>query len=223
MDDLGNAKHSNRKPNKIWVDHGSEFLNNKFKSFLKENDIEMYSTFNEGKSIVAERFIKTLKNKIYKHMTAIGKNVYIDALDDIVKKFNSIVHSSIKMKSKDVTDIKYVEYSEETNKKDPKFKVGENIKISKYKNIFAKGYTPNRSEEVFIINKIQNTVPWTYLVNDLNGEKTKSSFYEKELQKTDQKEFRIEKVIRNKENKLYVKWKGYDDSFNSWINKKDLL
>ena len=183
----------------------------------------MYSTFNEGKSIVAERFIKTLKNKIYKHMTAIGKNVYIDALDDIVKRFNSIVHSSIKMKSKDVTDIKYVEYSEETNKKDPKFKVGENIKISKYKNIFAKGYTPNRSEEVFVINKIQNTVPWTYLVNDLNGEKTKSSFYEKELQKTDQKEFRIEKVIRNKENKLYVKWKGYDDSFNSWINKKDLL
>ena len=98
---------SNKKPNKIWVDHGSEFYNNKFKSFLKENDIEMYSTFNEGKSLVAERFIKTLKNKIYIHMTTIGKNVYIDDLDDIVKKYNNTVHSSIKMKPKDV---KYVEY-----------------------------------------------------------------------------------------------------------------
>ena len=76
---------SNRKPNKIWVDHGSELYNNKFKSFLKENDIEMYSTFNEGKSVVAERFIKTLKNKIHKHMTTIGKNVYFNDLDDIVK------------------------------------------------------------------------------------------------------------------------------------------
>ena len=85
--------------------------------FLKENDIEVYSTFNEGKSVVAERFIKTLKNEIYKHMTTIGKNVYTDVLDDIVKKYNNTVHSSIKMKPKDVTDIKYVEYSEETNKK----------------------------------------------------------------------------------------------------------
>ena len=117
LDDSGNSKHSNRKPNRIWVDHGSEFYNNNFKSFLKENDIEMYSTFNEGNSVVAERFIKTLKNKIYKHMTTIGKNVYIDVLDDIVKKKNNTVHSSIKMKPKDVTDIEYVECSEETNKK----------------------------------------------------------------------------------------------------------
>ena len=104
---------SNRKPNKIWIDHGSEFYNNKFKIFLTENDIEMYSTFNEGKSVVAERFIKTLKNKIYKHMTTIDFN----DLDDIVKKYNNTVHSLIKMKPKDVTDIRYVEYSEETNKK----------------------------------------------------------------------------------------------------------
>ena len=165
----------------------------------------MYSTFNEGKSVVAERFIKTLKNKIYKHITTIGKNVYIDVLDDTVKKYNNTVHSSIKMKPQDVTDIKYVEYSEETNKKDPKFKIGDHVRISKYKNIFAKGYTPNWSEEVFVVNKVPNTVPWTYLINDLNGEEIKGSFYEKELQKTGQKEFRIEKVFKNKENKLYVK------------------
>ena len=176
---------SGRKPNKTWVDHGSELYNNKFKRFLKENDIEMYSTFNEGKSVVAERFIKTLKNKIYKHMTYIGKNVYFNVLDDIVKKCNNTVHSSIKMKPKDVTDDSFPEYIEESNKKDPKFKIGDHIRTSKYKNVFAKGYTPNWSKEIFFINKIQSTVPWTYLINNLNGEEIMGSFYEKELQKTD--------------------------------------
>ena len=156
-------------------------------------------------------------------MTFIGKNVYIDVLDDIVKKYINAVHSSIKMKPKDVVDDSFIEYSEETNEKDPKFKVGDNVRISKYKNIFAKGYTPNWSEEVFVVNKIQNTAPWTYLINDLNGEEIKGSFYEKELQKANQKEFRIEKVIKKKGDKLYVKWKGYNNSFNSWINKKDIV
>ena len=213
----------NRKPKKIWVDHGSEFYNNKFKSFLKENDIEMYSTYSEGKSVVAERFIMILKNKTNKHMITTGENVYFNDLDDIVKKYNSTGYSSIKMKPKDVTDDSFIEYSEETNEKDPKFKVGDNVRISKYKNIFAEGYTPNWSEEVFVVNKVQNTVPWTYLINDLNGEEIKGSFYEKELQKTNQKEFRIEKVIKKKGNKVYVKWKGYNNSFNSWIDKKDIV
>ena len=134
---------SNRKPNKIWIDHGSEFYNNKFKSFLKKNDIEMYSTYAEGKSVAAERFIKTLKNKIYKHMTTIGKNVYFNVLDDIVDKYNNSFHSSIKMKPKDVNDDSFVAYNEETNKKSPKFRVGDNVRISKHKNIFAKSYTTN--------------------------------------------------------------------------------
>ena len=127
------------------------------------------------------------------------------------------------MKPKDVTDIKYVEYSEETNKKTPKFKVGDNVRISKYKNIFAKGYTTDWSEEDFVDNKVQNTVPWTYLINDLNGEEIKGSFYEKKLQKTNQIEFRIEKVIKKKGDKLYVKRKGYNNYFNSWIDKKDIV
>ena len=101
---------SKRKPNKIWIDHGSEFYNNKFKNFLKENDIEMYSTFNEGKSVVAERFNQTLKNKIYKHMTTIGKNVYFNVLDDIVDESNNSIHSSIKMKPKDIKDNNLGEY-----------------------------------------------------------------------------------------------------------------
>ena len=108
-------------------------------------------------------------------------------------------------------------------KKGPKFKVNDHLRISKYKNIFAKGYVPNWSEEVFIVNEIKNTVTWTYTINDLNREKVIGTFYEKELQKTNQKEFRIEKVLKRKGEKLYVKWKGYGNSFNSWINKKDIV
>ena len=115
------------------------------------------------------------------------------------------------------------EYNEDSNEKDPKFKVGDQVIISKYKNIFAKSYSSNCSEEVFVIKRIKNTIPWTYVINDLNGEKIIGSFYEKELRKTNQKEFRIEKVIKRKRNKLYVKWKGYNNSFDSWIDKKDLI
>ena len=158
----------------------------------------MYSTHNEGKSVVAERFIRTLKNKIYKHMTTVGKNFYFNVLDDIVDKYNNTWQSSIKTEPKDVTDSVFVEYSEDFNKKDPKFKVGDHARISKYKNIFAKGYTPNSSEEIFVVKKTKSSVPWTYLISELNGEEIVGSFYEKELQKTDQKKFRIEKVIKKK-------------------------
>ena len=103
--------------------------------------------------------------------------------------------------------------------KNPKFKVADNVRISKYKNIIAKGYTSNWSEEVFVINKIKNTVPWTYVISDLNGEKITGSFYEKELQNISQKEFRIEKILKRKGDKLYVKWKGYENRFNNRIDK----
>ena len=199
-------KQSNsRKPNKIWVDKGSEFYNAYFKEWLRDNDIVMYSTHNEGKSIVAERFIRTLKSKIYKYMTSVSKNVYIDKLDDIVDEYNNTYHTTIKMKSIDVKDNTYINADKEINNKDPKFKVGDRARISKYKNIFAKGYMPNWSEEVFVIKKVKNTVPWTYVINDLNVEEIIGTFYEKELQKTNQEEFRTEKVTKRKGNKIYVK------------------
>ena len=184
------------------------------KNFLKINNIEMYSTYNEGKSVVSERFIRTLKNKIFKHMRTTSKNVYFDVLDDIVNKYNNTVHRTIKTKPIDVTDDSHAEYNENFNKKDPKYKVGDNVRISKYFKIGQKN--------LLLIN-IKNTVPWTYVISDLNREKITGRFYEKELQKTSQKEFRIKKVIRRKGDKLYVKWKGYDNSFNSWIDKKDLV
>ena len=131
-------------------------------------------------------------------MTAISKNVYIDVLDDTVNKYNNTIHRTIKMKPIEVTDDSLAEWSEESNKRNPKFQV--HI-------LFAKGYAPNWSEEIFVIKKVKNTVPWTYVINDLNNEEIIGSFYEKELQKTNQKEFRIEKIFKRKDDKLYVKWK----------------
>ena len=163
-------KQSNRKPNKIWVDQGGEFYNNVFEKWLSDNDINMYSMYNEGKSVVAERFIRTLKNKLYKHMTATGKNVYHDVLDDEVYKYNNTKYSTIKMKPIDVGDNNKRVYIDEHNENDSRFIVGDRVRISKFKSIFAKGYTPNWSSEIFIVDKINDTVPYTYNLKDLNDE-----------------------------------------------------
>ena len=144
----------------------------------------MYSTYNEGKSVVAERFIKALKNKLYKHMTATGKNVYYDVLDDVVNKYNNTKHSAIKMKPIDVKDNNKRVYIDEHDEKRIRFKVGDRVRISKFKNIFAKGHTPNWSREIFIVNKINDTVPFTYNIKDLNDEEIIGSFYDRELQKS---------------------------------------
>ena len=124
------------------------------------------------------------------------------------------------MKSIDVKDNTYINTDREVNNKDPNFQVGDHVRISKYKNIFAKRYTPNWSEEVFVIREVKNTVPWTYIISNVNAEEIIGTFCEKELQKTNQEEFRIEKIIKKEGNKLYVKWKGYDNLFSSWVDKK---
>ena len=139
-------------------------------------------------------------------MTSISKNVHIDKLDD--------------MTPVDLKSSTYIDSSKEINKKDQKFKIGDIVRILKYKSIFEKGYVPNWSEEVFVIKKVKSSVPWTYVISDLDGEEIVRTFYEKELEKNNQKEFIVEKVIKRKDDKLYVKWKGYDSSFNNWINKR---
>ena len=177
-------KKSGKKTNKIWVDQGGEFYNNVFKKWLSDNDIIMYSTYNDSKSVVAERFIRTLKNKLYKQITTNGKNVYYDVLDDAVNEYNNTKHSSIKMKPLDVGDNNKRVYIDEHNEEDSRFKVGDRVRISKFKNIFAKRYTPNWSTEIFIVDQVYDTVPYTYNLKDLNDEKIIDSFYDKELQKT---------------------------------------
>ena len=171
--------NSMRKPNKISVDKGCESYNSSFKKWLKDNDIEIYSTQNEEKSVVVERFIRTLKNKIYKHITAVSENVY--RMDDIINEYNNTYHRTIKMKPSEAKDNTYIDSFKEVNDKDLKFKVDDHVRISNNKNICAKGYTANWSEEVFVIKEVENTVPWTYVINDLNGEEIIGTFYEKEL------------------------------------------
>ena len=158
--------HSKRNPNKIWVDKGIEFYNSSFKKWLKDNNVKIYSTCSKGKFVIAERFIRNLKNKIYKCMTLILKHVYIEKLDDIVNEYNNTYHSRIKMKPFDAKSGNCIEYNVYSNDKDPKFEIGDHVRISKYKNIFAKGYTPNWSEEISVIKNVENTVPWTNAINE---------------------------------------------------------
>ena len=146
------------------------------KSWLEKNDIEVYSTHSEGKSIIAERFIRTLKNNIYKYMISISKNGYIDKLDVIVNKYNNTYHSTTKMKPVDVKSSTYIDFNKEINDENSEFKIGDIVRISKYKNIFSKVYTTNWSEEVFVIKKVKNTVSWTHVINDLNREEIVGTF-----------------------------------------------
>ena len=138
--------------------------------WLEKNNIKMYSIHNEGKSVVAERFIRTLKTKIYNRMTSISKSVHIDKLDDIVNEYNNIYKRTIKMKPADVKDNTYINFGKEINDKETKFQVGDHVTISKYKCIFAKGYTPNWSEEVFVIKKVKKIQYPGHVINDINGE-----------------------------------------------------
>ena len=221
-----------RKPEYLWVDKGSEFYNNTFKEWLKKNDIKMYSTFNEGKAVVIERFNRTLKNKMYKQFTAKGNTQYLDMLPKLLKQYNDTKHSSIKMSpveaslKKNQGIVYFNLYGDmEPSSAKPKFKVGDRVRISKYKRkTFDKGYTENWSEEMFTIDEIQHTNPITYKLKDLNNEEIQGSFYEPELLKAKQDVFRIDKVIRRdyKKKQALVKWKGYNDDFNSWIPMKDL-
>ena len=148
-------------------------------------------------------------------MTSISKNEYTYKLDDLVNKYKNTYHRTIKIKSIDVDSSTFTDFGEKNNEKDAKFEVGNQVSISKYKNISSKDYASNWSEEVFVIKKVRNTASWTYVVSDLKGEEIVGTFYEKELQKKNQTEFRVEKVIKKKGNKLYVQWKDYDNSFNS--------
>ncbi|KAL9979364.1 hypothetical protein ACROYT_G017017 [Oculina patagonica] len=191
-----------------------------------------YELKNQGKAVVIERFNRTLKNKMYKQFTIQGNTQYLEMLPKIVKEYNNTKHSSIKMtpieasKKKNEGTVYFNLYGDmEPLSAKPKFKVGDKVRISKYKRIvFDKGYTPNWSEEMFVITKIQHTNPITYKLKDLNNEDIQGSFYEPELLKAKQDVFRIDKVIRRdyKKKQALVKWKGYNDDFNSWIPMKDL-
>ena len=215
-----------RKPEKMWVDKGKEFYNKDVKDL-----IELYSTENEEKSSVVERWIRTMKEKIWKCFTVNSTNVYMNVLSDLVKEYNNTRHSSIKMTpvkaSKKENELRvwrnlYPEHLEIHDIK-PKFTVGDKVRISKKKKTFEKGYTTRWTEEIFTIVEVKRTLPITHKIADLNGEEIKGTFYEPELQKTSKELFRMEKVIKRGKKKFLVKWKGYSDDFNSWVDNKDIV
>ena len=221
-----------RKPQYLWVDKGKEYHNKHVKELLDKNKITLYSTENEEKSSVCERWNRTIKSKMWKQFTVQGNTMYLDMLPKILKQYNNTKHSSIKMtpieasKKKNEGVVYFNLYGDmETLKQKQKFKIGDKVRISKYKrNVFDKGYTPNWTEEVFTVDKIQYTNPITYKLKDLRGEDIQGSFYELELLEAKQDVFRIDKIIRRdyKKKQALVSWKGYSDDFNSWIPIKDL-
>ena len=223
-----------RQPKMLWTDKGSEFISKHFKDFLKKKDIKLYHTENEEKSSVVERWNRTMKNKMWKMFSVNNNTIYADKIDKLVNDYNNTRHSSIKMnpveasKKKNEKTVWSNLYGESIFLKPekPKFEIGDHVRISKLKRkIFDKGYTPNWTEEIFVIKQINPTKPVTYSIVDLMSESVKGSFYEQELQKTKQQTFRIEKIIRrdNKKKMALVKWSGYPDKFNSWVSFKDLV
>ena len=213
-----------RKPEKLWTDKGTEFYNKNVKKL-----IELYSTENEEKSSIAERWVRTIKEKMWKYFT--DNNTYIDVLPDLVEDYNNTVHSSTKLTPKEASKKKneltvwrnlYPDRFK-INNLTPKFSVGDEVRITKKKKVFEKGYTTRWKEEIFTIKEIRDTNPITYKIEDLKEEEIKGTFYEPELQKTKQQIYRIEKVIKKEKGKSLVKWKGYSDKFNSWVDNKELI
>ena len=215
-----------RKPKFLWTDNGKEFYNKQVQDLLNENNIKLYSTNNsEIKSAVIERFNRTFKNIMYKKFTENNNTIFYNILDKLVNNYNNKYHSTIKMSpiegSKKINENKIKNiYNFEETKKLGKFKIGDRVRISLEKNIFEKGYDTNWTQEIFIIYDIKySNVPYYYL-KDLNNEKLQGTFYEQELQKTKQDDlYTIEKILKTNKDKIYVKWRGYDNSFNSWIDK----
>ena len=222
---------SGRQPRLLWTDKGKEFYNRNVNQLLSKKNIKLYSTENEEKSSVAERFNQTIKQRMWKMFSANNNTIYYDKIGKLLKDYNNSWHRSVRMAPLNASDSKNSNqvfanlYSNEiyTPVKKPKFRIGDRVRISKYKRqLFDKGFTPNWTEEIFVINQILHTKPVTYRVVDLQGEAVTGSFYEPELQKTTQEIFRIEEVIHRGKKRALVKWRGYPDKFNSSIPISEL-
>ena len=225
-------------PKMLWTDKGKEFVNKDMTALLQKHNVHLYWTENEEKSCIVERWNRTIKRIMWKYFTRHQTGRYIDILSDMIKKYNSTYHRSIKCTPTDarkpanyqhVFDALYNSKNPRVREKQtPKFKIGDKVRITKKKKTFEKGYTTNWTEEIFTVVKVQPTIPFTYKIEDTRGEEIQGTFYEEELQKTKQESlFRIEKVLRRRTRKdgvkeVYVKWKGYSNIFNQWIPETDI-
>lgn len=215
-----------RRPNLLHVDRGTEFYNKIFEALLKKYNIKMYSTYTTMKACIVERFNRTLKTNMFRRFTARGKHDWIVILPELMREYNEkSVHRTIGMTpaqadaNPERVQIKYRRILHTENK----FNIGDKVRISMYKAVFTKSYLPSWSTEIFTVTNIKNTTPPTYILEDYTGERIAGGFYEHEMQKTDYPDdYLIEKVIRKKGTRVFVKWFGFDASHNSWINKADL-
>lgn len=216
-------------PKNIHSDMGKEFYNTTFQTLMHHHKINHYSTFSTMKAAIIERFNRTLKSKMWQQMHYNGSYIWIDILDNIISTYNHTNHRTIGMKPSEVDkrNEKILLQTVYMYKKEfplkHKYNVGDFVRISKYKSTFQKGYEPQWTTEIFSVSKVQLTQPITYLLKDYKENEIKGAFYELELQKVKYPNYYlIEKVLRRSGNKLYVKWLGFDNSHNSWINSKNV-
>ena len=223
---------SGRKPLKVQTDQGTEFMNRLFQSFLKEQNIGFYHTFNDTKASVVERFNRTLKNKMWKYFTWKNTLKYVDVLPELMNSYNNTYHRSIKTKPSLVSknnekEVWYTLYKDEPTRKGYTFEIGDQVRISKSKRLFDKGYLQSWNEEVFTISKRIPRNPRVYKLKEYDGDELEGTFYADELQKVVGDDlYRVEKVLKKRKRgrrmEYFVKWLGYPDKYNSWIPSSDL-
>jgi len=213
------------RPNLLHIDRGHAFYNKHFEALVKKHNIKMYSTFSVLKTCVVERFNRTLKERMFKHFTTRGSRVWTSILPTLIHDYNNSIHRTIRVTpiqadanlsrvKLECAVVKMVKI---------KFKVGDKVRISVYKGVFTKGYLPNWSTEIFTIIKVNKTTPCTFILQDYTGRLIAGGFYTEELRKTKLPEdYLVEKVIRTKGRRVLVRWLGFTDEHNSWINKSDL-
>lgn len=218
-----------RQPKNMQTDNGTEFYNKDFNLLMKKHSVNHYSVFSTKKACIVERFIRTIKSMMYKHFSLHGNYKWLKVLPILIDKYNNQYHRTIKMKPAKVNvgneqEILHTSYNHIKMIDKQKFKVGDAVRISKFRTIFTRGFHPSWTPEIFRIREVKLTNPTTYLLRDIKNQNVDGCFYSQELQKVHNEDvYLIEKVLRKKKNLAYIKWYGYDSSYNSWINAKDIL
>jgi len=235
VNELNKLFKEGRKPVKFWCDQGSEFYNKDVMKLFEENDIMIYSSYGKSKSNVVEGFNRTLKTEMWKRFDEQQSNKWVNMIPELLKWYNNKKHSTIGMtpiqasRKENETILLKKQDEKESNKSEGKqlFQVGDKVRISRIKKTFEKGYTHNWSIEIFIVEEVLNTKPITYKIKDENDNIIEGTFYNEELQKTEMGDiYLIEKILKTKtirgKKKYYVKWLGYTDDYNSWIDENDM-
>lgn len=224
-----NPKHI---PRNLHTDDGKEFFNQHFQRLLQKYNINHYSTYTKMKASIIERLNRTFLSKLWRLFNLNGSHKWVSHLQPIIDSYNSTIHRKIKMRPIDVNEKNvqsllrsvYKDNNTLNLSEESIFKINDYVRISKFKTLFEKGYTPKWTTEIFRVTKVLPTNPITYRLSDLDDNEIKGCFYKHELQRTEKHEiYLVEKILKRKSNKILVKWLGFDESHASWINKEDFV